>query len=47
MGFKIRIKIVDMRNNVIDDLENIDELVEYLDDYLENNTVKEVMVVVR
>ena len=44
---KLRIKIVYMRNNMIDDLENIDELVEYLDDYLENNTVNEVMVVVR
>jgi len=44
---KVKIKVIDMRNNMIDDLENIDELVEYLDDYLENNTVNEVMVVVR
>jgi len=44
---KVKIKIVDVRNNVVDDLENIDELVEYLDDYLENNIVREVVVIVR
>jgi hypothetical protein len=44
---RVKIKIVDMRNGVIDDLENIDDLMEYLDDYLENNTVKEMVIIVR
>jgi hypothetical protein len=47
MGFKIRIKIVDIKNDTVDDVNDIDELVECLDDYIEKGNVKEVLVVVK
>jgi hypothetical protein len=44
---KVKIKFVDVRNNVVDDVENIDELIDYLDDYVEKGNVREVLVVVK
>ena len=43
---KVKIKIVDVRNGLIDYIESIDELIDCLDDYVENG-VKEIMVIVQ
>jgi len=42
----VKIKIVDVRNGLIDYIESIDELIDCLDDYLENGA-KEVMVIIQ
>jgi hypothetical protein len=43
---KVKIKIVDVKNGLIDYVESIDELIDCLDDYLENG-VREIMVIVQ
>ena len=43
---KMKIKIVDVRNGLIDYIESIDELIDCLDDYVENG-VKEIMVIIQ
>jgi hypothetical protein len=43
---RIKIKLVDVRNGLIDYIENFDELIDCLDDYVENG-VREIMVIVQ
>jgi hypothetical protein len=44
---RVKIKLVDVRNGLIDYIENVDELIDCLDDYLEKSNIREVLVIIQ